>query len=144
MVRLVGLRSFSKMTAFDFVVTIAVGSLLATAAAAGTWRSFAQLLIAMTALLSVQALLAMLRRKSSRFRSLIGNTPILIMENGTFCERALQVTRVAREDVFAKLREANALNLDQVRAVILENTGDISVLHGDQLNEEILEGVRRL
>lgn len=144
LVRVVGLRSFSKMTAFDFVATVAMGSLLAAAATASSWRAFAQVAVAMLALLAVQASLAVLRRRSDRLRDLIGNTPVLLMENGVFCEKALRVTRVAREDVLAKIRNANALELSDVRAVVLENTGDISVLHGPEIDEQLLHGVRRI
>lgn len=144
LVRVVGLRSFSKMTAFDFVATIATGSLLAAAATATSWASFAQVVVALAALLAVQAFLAVLRRRSERLHDLLGNTPVLLMENGEFCEAALRTTRVAREDVLAKIRTANALKLSEVRAVVLENTGDISVLHGDELDEDILKGVRRV
>lgn len=144
LVRLVGLRSFSKMTAFDFVATIAMGSLLAAGATVASWQAFAQVIVAMAALLAVQAFLALLRRKSEKLRDLIGNTPTLLMENGEFCEPALRLTRVAREDVLAKIRTANALKLSDVRAVVLENTGDISVLHGGPIDEEILKGVKRV
>ena len=144
LVRLVGLRSFSKMTAFDFVATIAMGSLLAAAAASNSWQTFAQVVLAMLVLLAGQALLAALRRRSKRLRNIIGNTPVLLMENGVFCESALRLTRVAREDVLAKIRTANALKLSDIRAVVLENTGDISVLHGGAVDEQILGGVRRV
>jgi uncharacterized membrane protein YcaP (DUF421 family) len=144
LVRAVGLRSFSKMTAFDFVATVAIGSLLAAGATVTSWQAFAQVLVAIVALLAVQAVLAVLRRKSERLRDLIGNTPVLLMENGKFCEAALRLTRVAREDVIAKIRTANALRLSDVRAVVLENTGDISVLHGSAIDERILKGVRRV
>lgn len=66
------------------------------------------------------------------------------MEGGKFCDEALQFTRVAREDVLAKIRAANALNLREVRAVVLESTGDISVLHGAAVDEQLLKGVRRV
>ena len=145
LVRVVGLRSFSKMTAFDFVATVAMGSLLAAAATtSSSWQAFAQVLVAMLALMAVQAFLAASRRRSARLRDLIGNTPVLLMENGVFCEMALRKTRIAREDVLAKIRAANALDLQNVRAVVLENTGDISVLHGDSIDEKLLEGVRRV
>ena len=144
LVRVLGLRAFSKMTAFDFVSTIAIGSLLAAAATASSWSVFFQTGLAIAALLAVQAFLALLRRKSKRLRNIIGNTPVLLMENGQFCEGALQLTRVAREDVFSKIRAANALNLRDVRAVVLENTGDISVLHGEEIDQQILFGVRRM
>ena len=144
LVRITGLRSFSKMTAFDFVATIATGSLLAAAATAASWQVFAQVVLALAALLAAQAALARLRRQSGKLRDIMGNTPVLLMENGLFCEPALRECRIAREDVLAKIRAANALRLSEVRAVVLENTGDISVLHGEGLDEQILEGVRRV
>ncbi|HUG45984.1 MAG TPA: YetF domain-containing protein [Sphingomicrobium sp.] len=144
LVRVVGLRSFSKMTAFDFVATVATGSLLAAGAAAASWQAYAQVMIAMAALLAAQVFLALMRRKSEKLRALMSNTPTLLMENGEFCEPALRMTRVAREDVLAKIRTANALNLADIRAVVLETTGDISVLHGNAVDEELLKGVKRV
>ena len=64
------------------------------------------------------------------------------MREGEIFDAALSETRVARADLIAKLREANALRFLDVRAVVLETTGDISVLHGDTLEQEILEGAR--
>jgi uncharacterized membrane protein YcaP (DUF421 family) len=101
-------------------------------------------MVAMVAVLAVQAALAVMRRRSAKLRDFIGNTPTLLMEDGEFCEPALQLTRVAREDILAKIRTANALKLTDVRAVVLETTGDISVLHGGAVDERILEGVKRV
>nr|WP_243405031.1 DUF421 domain-containing protein [Pelagivirga sediminicola] len=39
------------------------------------------------------------------------------------------------------MREANALDLSPVRAVVLETTGSISVLHGDHVDEALFKGV---
>jgi uncharacterized membrane protein YcaP (DUF421 family) len=144
LVRLLGLRSFSKMTAFDFVATIAAGSLLATIATVSDWPAFAQGLVALAALFMVQWLLALGRRQSERMADLIGNQPTLLMEDGKFLPEALEQTRVAREDVYAKIRAANAADLASVRAVVLETTGDISVLHGNRIDREVLHGVRRI
>ncbi len=144
LVRLVGLRSFSKMTAFDFVATIAVGSLLASIATTSKWPAFWQGLVSLAALFGVQFLLAKARRRSKRFSDALGNNPVLLMENGNFIEAALMHTRVSREDVYAKLRAANAVDLSAVRAVVIETTGDISVLHGALLDERLLSGVTRI
>ena len=60
----------------------------------------------------------------------------------------LKHARVEKTQLLAKLREANVLNFNQVFAVVMESTGDISVLHkstensDEQLNEMLLEGVR--
>ncbi len=144
LVRIFGLRSFSKMTAFDFVMTVASGSLLAGAAQASDWKAFAQAMVALAALFLVQWAIARLRKTSDVVEHAIQNEPMLLMIDGRFCTEAMDETRVARSDIIAKLRESNTMGFDEVRAVVLETTGDISVLHGEHLNPAILEGVRDL
>ncbi|GAA4780094.1 DUF421 domain-containing protein [Stakelama sediminis] len=143
-VRLIGLRTFSKMTAFDFVVTLATGSCLASAATASSWSAFVQAMIAIAALLVAQMGLAFGRKSSKSVHNGLENEPLLLMRDGEFIEKALKISRVSRSDVVAKLREANALQLSRVRAVVLETTGDISVLHGEQVDAVLLEGVRQI
>lgn len=141
LVRLVGLRSFSKMTNFDFVMTLAMGSLLAGASQSQHWPAFLQSLTAMACLFAVQYFVSRLRRWSSGFDELVQNTPALLMKDGIILHDALRATRVAEEDLIAKLREANVLKLSKVRAVVLETTGNISVLHGDHVDEVLFKGV---
>jgi uncharacterized membrane protein YcaP (DUF421 family) len=143
LVRLVGLRSFSKMTNFDFVTTVAQGSLLAGASQASSWSAFAQALFAMAALFAVQYALALARQSSNKVESTLQNRPVMLMENGEILEDALAECRVAKDDLFAKLREANVLRMADVRAAILETTGDVSILHGDRISDEILRGVTK-
>ncbi|MFD2256127.1 DUF421 domain-containing protein [Luteolibacter algae] len=141
-VRMIGLRSFSKMTAIDFITTIATGSLLASAAGADTWPVFFQTSGAVFALLGAQALIAQLRLGSSKVVAFLENEPLVLVRDGMWKEDNLRKSRVKKEDVYAKLREANVLSFSEVRAVVLETTGDISVLHGEALDEELLEPVR--
>lgn len=141
-VRVIGLRAFSKMTSFDFVVTVATGSLLAGASQASTWSAFVQSCLAIATLLGVQFVMARCRKASPRFRELSQNTPVLLMENGEYLTDALHETRVTEDDIRAKLREANVLSRADVRAVVLETTGDISVLHGGNVQSDLLDGVR--
>ena len=141
LVRINGLRSFSKMTNFDFVATVATGSLLAGAAQATSWVGFLQSKTAILGIFAVQFSLALARRRSDGFETMIQNTPVLLMHNGEIIEPALARTRVARDDLFAKLREANVLDISEVRAAVLETTGDVSILHGERLDEALLSGV---
>ena len=142
-IRVLGLRSLSKMTTFDFVMTIALGSLLAGAAQASEWTAFGQALAAMVGLFVLQGLAAKLRKSSDTAEDLMQNSPILLMRDGVIDHAALAQTRVAESDLIANLREANVLDMDKVRAVVLETTGDVSVLHGDALQETLLTGVER-
>ncbi|MCW8092318.1 DUF421 domain-containing protein [Alteromonas sp. ASW11-130] len=142
LVRINGLRSFSKMTNFDFVMTVAIGSLLAGASQATQWLEYFQILIAMAGMFIVQFSSAYIRKRSEKAESLMQNQPIILMRNGKVLNEALSYTRVAESDLYAKLREANVLKLADVRAVVLETTGDISVLHGSECEEKVLHGTK--
>lgn len=142
--RITGLRSFSKMSSFDFAMTIAVGSVFGATITAPK----PPLLIGLTALAGLffgQWAVAKLRRKFDFPEKLVDNKPVLLMAGSTILEENMRQTSVTMSDLHGKLREANVLNYDQVRAVVFETTGDISVLHATDQNEEldpiILEGV---
>ena len=143
LIRLIGLRTLSKMTNFDFVVTVASGSLLAGAVQATQWGGFVQALLGVAALFFVQYVIARMRRASGTFEDAIQNGPIFLMYDGKIVREGLETSRVAQSDLLAKLREANVLEMDKVRAVVLETTGDISVLHGDVLEDRIVDGIER-
>ena len=89
-------------------------------------------------------LTAQLRKASDIFATLMQNRPVVLMHNGEIIDKALAETREARNDLIAKLREANVLDFSQVRAVILATTGDISVLHGDTCAEPLMQGTKRI
>lgn len=134
-IRIVGLRSLSKMSSFDFAVTVAIGSMIASTTVSAT--PLANGVLGVVALMGAQAIVSVLRRRAS-FGKVVDNVPLLLMREGELLEAALDASRVTRTDVIAKLREANVLRLDQVRAVVLETTGDISVMQGDGPLDDIL------
>lgn len=137
-VRVNGLRSFSKMSSFDFAVTVATGSLIATVAATST--SLLNGLIALASIMGGQRLVASARRRLGAGR-LVDNTPIVLMAGDRLIEEHLDRTRITPDDLRARLRQANIHRWSDVRAVVLETTGDISVLQGEALEPSLLEGV---
>lgn len=141
LVRIVGLRSFSKMTNFDFVMTVAMGSLLAGVSQTNSWPNLLQTLTAMVSLFALQFAVSKWRKHSKQFDKMVQNTPVFLMKDGVILHDALQATRVAEGDLIAKLREANALDPTNIKAVVLETTGDISVLHGDYVDDILFKGV---
>lgn len=145
--RLAGLRSFSKMSSFDFTMTVAVGSLVASTILSNDPPLFLAA-VALAWIYALQLAVARLRIRSATVRNLVDNQPVLLMENGRMLEDNMRASEITRADLFAKLREANVLRLEQARAVVLETTGDISVLHAPdddpvELEDVLLEGVRR-
>ena len=143
--RLAGLRSFSKMSSFDFAITVAIGSIIASTILAKD-PPLLQAMAALGALYAVQMTVASLRGSSSVMSKLVNNEPLLLMRGTDILEENLKEAKVTHADLRAKLREANATQLSQVKAVVMEATGDIAVLHNDdpdhELDDEILQGVR--
>lgn len=143
--RIAGLRSFSKMSSVDFAVTVAVGSLLASTILLED-PPLARSIVALVALFVLQYAFSLIRMRSERMKGIVDNAPVLLMAGREILSENLRKARMTEDDLFSKLREANVCRLEQVRAVIMETTGDVSVLHedpaGPPLDREILRGVR--
>lgn len=143
--RLNGLRSFSKMSGFDFVTTVAIGSVMASILM-NPGDGLAAGLVALTALFLVQGVVARLRARIDGVSHIIDNEPLLIMRDGEILHENLKRAAMTVPDLYAKLREANAIDVSMVRAVVVETTGDISVLHANDseqtVSPELLQDVR--
>ncbi len=142
--RLGGLRSFSKMSSFDFAVTVAIGSVLASSVVTKE-PALLQALAALTTLYILQIGLAAARERWGPVATAVDNQPLLLMAGPTILQDNLRLAKVTQADLRAKLREANVMSYEQVHAVVFEATGDISVLHaepGAELDPSLLEGVQ--
>lgn len=140
-VRINGLRSFSKMSAHDFAATIAIGSILATTILSEE-PSILQGCFSVFILLLIQSLYSRWRLKRSA--QYLENSPLLLMEGPKILHTNLKKAKITEADLIARLREANVLDINSVKAVVFESTGDIAVLHGDKpLGDRILKDVKR-
>ena len=127
MTRICGKRSFSKMSSFDFAMTVAIGSIIATTILSKTvslWDG----IIGVVVVYLLQLGAAFVRRNDA-VKKVMDNKPLLLMDGPIILEDNLRKGRVAESDLRAKLREANITELSEVKAVVFETTGDISVLH---------------
>lgn len=140
--RLSGLRSFSKMSSFDFAITVAVGSVVAST----ILTEDPPLLVGMTGLTVlylIQYVGSRTRRINSAVQRLVDNEPLLLMAGAKVVSEHLDDARMTEDDLRSKLRVAGVTHSDQVLAVVLESTGDVAVLKvGDDVAPWIFEGVR--
>ena len=128
--RLVGLRSYAKMSSTDFITTLAIGSVTA-AIVMNLTTSLVAGAVALGTLYAAQWASAWLERFDSVER-VINNQPMLLMVGDEMIDEHLRRVNCTPTDVYGKLREANVTSRDQILAVVFETTGDISVLHGDR------------
>jgi len=145
--RIFGLRSFAKFTAYDFAFTIAIGSILSAILTSSTTVVHGS--VAIAALLLLTFLFAYLQKNVAAVKILISNKPLLLMDGNKILDNNLKSARIEKDQLKAKLRESNVLNYDQVIAVVLETTGDISVLHkssadsNEKFNQDLIKDVRK-
>jgi len=142
--RIIGLRTFAKFTAYDFAFTIAIGSIISSMLTSST--SIVHGSIAISSLLVLTFIFSFLQKKFPGLKTMISNKPLLIMDKKEILFKNLKKARIEKSQLIAKLREANVLDFSQIEAVVLESTGDISVLHSSNneisLDDKLLEGVR--
>tara|TARA_B110000211_G_scaffold23339_1_gene24086 strand:+ start:604 stop:1116 length:513 start_codon:yes stop_codon:yes gene_type:complete len=125
--RISGKRTLSKWNVFDFIVTIALGSILASVIIT---KSVALLegMLAFIVLIGLQYFITWLSVRSSKFASLIKAEPSLLLSNGEYCTAALKSQRVTKSEIRAAIRGAGILAIEDVAAVVLETDGSFSVL----------------
>jgi len=144
--RIAGLRTFAKMSPVDFASTIAIGSILATTILSSK-TSLINGTFALMTIVFLQIAYGRLMKNFSAFHKLASNKPLFLMRNGIILKENLDRSGVSMEDLMAKLREANAIKLSNVKAVVFETTGDIAVLHGEgseDVDDSILIGIEDL
>lgn len=129
LLRASGKRTLSKFNAFDFVVTVALGSTLATVLVSQQ-VALAQGVAAFAVLLGLQYAITWLSVRSGRVRALVKGEPALLLLRGEFLEGALRRERVTREELLAAARSQGIASLGEVEAAVLETDGTITLVPG--------------
>lgn len=136
--RVIGPRSFSQMTAFDFAVTVALGAIVGSTAAGAVGLPAG--LLALASLFTFRGTVAVLRRHG--LDRLVDNRPLMLLWDGRFQTSNLERAKITRDDVYEALRLNGTTSLDQVAAVIIERNGELSVLpRNGTIDPELLENV---
>lgn len=128
--RFFGKRVLSKMNAFDFVVTVAFGSILATLLTSRELTLFDGM-VAFTVLVLLQFILTKLTIYFKVANKIVKSKPTLLFYKEKFDEEAMKKERVLREEIFQAVRSAGFASMNDVLGVVLETTGEFSVLKCD-------------
>ncbi len=115
------------MNAFDFIVTIALGSTLATVLLSKD-VALADGLLAFALLIFLQFAITWLSVRSQAFSNLIKAEPRMLLYQGNFLKEAMRKERVTEEEILAALREKGISDAKGVEAVVLETEGNLSVI----------------
>lgn len=127
LLRVSGSRTIASMHAFDFIVTVALGSVFGRALTA-TSISLAEALAAFLLLIALQYVVARLQVGSSWFARAVTNPPTLLFFRGQFEREGMRRARVTEHELRAVVRKKGHGSLDDVEALVLEASGDVAVI----------------
>jgi uncharacterized membrane protein YcaP (DUF421 family) len=134
LLRVSGKRTLGKLNAFDFVTTVAIGSVLATAVLdpQTTWMAA---LTAMAVLVGAQFVVAQVTTWLPRGRWFVNASPTLVVRDGQVLDEQLRQVRLTRGELDQAVRAAGQGSLALVAAVVLEPDGSLSVVPSSALGD---------
>lgn len=126
-IRIFGKRSLSQLNAYDFSVTVAFGSILASTLTNSNLSAMAGI-ASFTLLLLLQFVIAKLAVHIPLFNKATKAMPSLLFYKGKFDDEMMKKKRVTKDDLFQAVRLEQNASLDEVLAVVMEANGQLSVL----------------
>lgn len=129
-VRLTGKRSVAQFNNFDWVVIVAMGSLMASATLLND-VTLVETLVAMGLLLALQWGLTRLVFALPLVSKTVKAEPRLLLKDGRFLTDAMRQERVTEAEVRAAIRQAGHASLDDIKWVVLETDAELSVISKD-------------
>lgn len=143
MLRVSGKHTLSKMNGFDFVVTVAIGSTLASTLTSQD-VTLAEGAMALGLLILLQFIVTWIAARSPAFNHLIKDEPAMVAYRGRLLRQTMRRERVTDDEVLAAVREQGLSSLDEVEAVVLQSSSQFAVVKRHQRPgpADALRGVR--
>ncbi len=129
-----GKRTLSKLNAFDLVVTVALGSTLATIFLSKD-VSWSEGVAALAVLALLQFAVAVITSRVPAARSLVTAGPALLLQDGRMIDRALREARLTEAEVRQAIRGTGSGDVSTVAAVVLESDGSLSVISSNRAGD---------
>lgn len=141
MLRITGGRTLAQLNAFDMIVTVALGSTLATILLSST-VSYAEGVLALATLIALQYVVTWASTRARWVQDAVRNEPALLCSGG-FLHDSLERQRVTPDEVRQAARSQGHASLDDVQAVVLETDGTFSVMTSSAAPLGAPEGIDR-
>lgn len=134
--RVSGKRTLSKWNMFDFIITIAFGSIFASVILSESVKII-EGVAALFLLILIQFVITKISFKSEWFSKIIKADPTILFIEEKFDEESMRKERVPKSEILAAMRNAGFSSTNDVEAVVLETDGSFSVIKkddGDSIN----------
>lgn len=125
--RVMGKRQLGQLTAFDLVVLLIISNVLQNAMI-GPDNSLGGGLIGATVILILNGLVAWFTSRHKRIERIVEHSPTILVKHGRILKDSLRRERLSLAELRAGLRQQGVMSLRDVRYVILEEDGHLSVI----------------
>ncbi len=132
--RVSGKRTLAQLNAFDFIVTVALGSTLATVALSNS-VALSEGALALGLLAGLQFVAAQLALRFTWARRGLTSDPVVLVRDGQLDLAALRRERISHQSVRQTVRGSGVGGLAMIAAVVLETNGSLSVVPQSRLGD---------
>jgi uncharacterized membrane protein YcaP (DUF421 family) len=142
LVRVAGRRTLARMSGYDIVVTVAIGTLAASTALPAD-ASLADGAAVLVTFLLLQVLIGALRQRWAWFRQLVDFHPHVVVRDGRpELPRAPWTAQLTLAELESALRRNGASSMEEVRLALLEPTGKVTLVRAEEV-PSLFRGVER-
>lgn len=127
LLRFVGQQAIAKMSGFDVVFAVTLGSVIGTVVISRD-VAISEGVAALVALLAVQEITRFVQSRSLRVHHVVRQRPKVVLWDGQLLEDRLRESSVSADEIRAAVRRAGLRSLSDARIIVLENDGDWSVV----------------
>ncbi|GAA2002010.1 DUF421 domain-containing protein [Nakamurella flavida] len=129
--RVTGKRTLAQLSAFDFIVTVALGSTLASMVLTKS-VAWAEGAVGLAVLALLQLAAAWMSVRFTWIRRGLTSSPTVLVRDGVVLEAVLREQRITEQGVLQAMRAAGVGGTELVAAVVLETNGTLSVITVEQ------------
>lgn len=120
-------RTLASLTAFDFVITVAIGAVYGRILTAKD-VSISEAVTAFILLAFLQFLFSWLQIKIKIFRTFFTSRPVLLYYKGEFMQKAMKKEKVQKSELIGEARKKGYGNFEEIELIILENDATFSII----------------
>ena len=129
--RIMGQRSLSQITTFDFVLLLIISEAIQNGLVGQSYSVTNALLLILT-LVGIDLALSELKQHSPRLERWMEGLPVILVDQGRLLHDRLNKARVDESDILTAARQAHGLErLEQIKYAVLERNGGISIVPWD-------------
>jgi uncharacterized membrane protein YcaP (DUF421 family) len=127
LLRISGKRTLSKMNAFDFIVTVALGSTLATVMLSKD-VALADGVIAFFLLIFLQYTITWISVRNKTISNLVKSSPALLVYKGEILKGIMTKERIDEDEIYAIIRKNGLSTIEDADAIVLETDGSLTLI----------------